>query len=110
MDSHQPDHVNFSMPKKGGQVMRGKINAFVPFINIGRSWSGSLKVFSRNGKEILEMLVVHSLEDVRFLLEEKNDLIPCQLFSKVDVGLGFDVMRPLNSHGHLTTCFGKKVC
>jgi hypothetical protein len=90
--------------------MRGKTNAFVPFNNIGKSLSGSLKVFSQNGKKILEMLGVHILEDARFLLEEKNDLIPCQLFLEVDMGLGFDVMRPLNSHGHLTTRFGKEVC
>jgi hypothetical protein len=72
MDSHRLDCVNFSMPKEGGQVVKGKTNAFVPFANIDKSLSGSLKVFSRNGKKILEILEVHSLEDVRFLLEEKN--------------------------------------
>jgi hypothetical protein len=33
------------------------------------------------------------LEDVGFLMEEKNVLIPHQLFSKVDMGIGFDVMQ-----------------
>jgi hypothetical protein len=49
------------------------------------------------------------LEDVGFLLEEKNDLIPHQLFSKVDMGIGFDVMQLLNAHAHPTTCFSKEV-
>jgi hypothetical protein len=49
------------------------------------------------------------LKDVGFLLEEKNDLIPHQLFSKVDMGIGFDVMQLLNAHAHPTTCFGKEV-
>jgi len=34
--------------------VRGKTNASTPFVNIGKSSSGSLKVFSRNGKKILE--------------------------------------------------------
>jgi hypothetical protein len=92
MDSYRLDCVNFSMPKERGQVVKRKINTFVPFANIGESLSGSLNVFSRNGKEVLEILEVHSLEDARFLLEEKNDIIPCQLFSEVDMGIGFDVM------------------
>ncbi len=92
MDSHQLDRLNFSMLKEGGQVMRGKTNAFVPFTNIGKSLSGSLEVFSQNVRETLEMLEVHSLEDARLLLEENSDLIPCQLFLEVDMGLGFDVM------------------
>ncbi len=54
MDSHQLDRVNFSMPKEGGQIVKGKINASIPFANIGKFLSGSLKVFSQNGKEILE--------------------------------------------------------
>jgi hypothetical protein len=54
MDSHRLDRVNFSMSKEGGQIVRGKINASIPFANIGKFLSGSLKVFSQNGKEILE--------------------------------------------------------
>jgi hypothetical protein len=53
---------------------------------------------------------VHKLEDVRLLLEKNNDLLPHQLFSKVDMGIGFDVMQHPNSHAHPTTCFGKEVC
>jgi hypothetical protein len=49
MDSHQLDHVNFSMPKEGSELRR-KTNASIPFVNIGESSSDSLKVFSRNGK------------------------------------------------------------
>jgi len=40
---------------------------------------------------------------------KKNDLIPHHLFSKVDMGIGFDVMQPPNSHAHPTTHFGKEV-
>jgi hypothetical protein len=50
------------------------------------------------------------LEDVGFLLEEKNDLIPHQLFSKVDMGIGFDVMQLLIAHAHPQLVFGKGVC
>jgi hypothetical protein len=46
MDSYQLDYVNFSMPKERGQVVKRKINTFVPFANIGESLSGSLNVFS----------------------------------------------------------------
>jgi hypothetical protein len=54
MDSHRLDHVNFSMLKEGGRIVRGKTNASIPFANIGKSSSGSLKVFFQNYKEILE--------------------------------------------------------
>jgi hypothetical protein len=54
MDSYRLNCVNFSMPKEGGRVVKGKTNASIPFANISESSSGSLKVFSRNGKEILE--------------------------------------------------------
>ncbi len=52
---------------------------------------------------------INSLEYVGFLLEEKSDLIPNQLFSKVDMGIGFDVTQPLNSHVHPITRFGEEV-
>jgi hypothetical protein len=53
---------------------------------------------------------VHSLENVRLLLEKNSDFLPHQLFSKVDMGIGFDVMQNPNSHGHPTIHFGKEVC
>jgi hypothetical protein len=45
---------------------------------------------------------INSLEDIGFLLEEKSDLIPTQLFSKVNISIGFDVTQPPNSHAHPT--------
>jgi hypothetical protein len=54
MDSHRLNRVNFSMPKEGGRVVKGKTNASMPFANIGESLNGSLKVFSRNGKKNLK--------------------------------------------------------
>jgi hypothetical protein len=53
---------------------------------------------------------VHSLEDVRLLLEINSDFLPHQLFSKVDMGIGFYVMQHPISHAHPTTHFGNKVC
>jgi hypothetical protein len=47
-------------------------------------------------------------KDVGFLLKETNDLIPHQLFSKVDMDIGFDVMQLLNAHAHPTTCFARR--
>jgi hypothetical protein len=41
---------------------------------------------------------------------KKIVILPHQLFSKVDMGKGFDVMQCSNSHAHPTTRFGKEVC
>ncbi len=61
-------------------------------------------------KTCLTQEEVHSLKDVGLLLEKNNDFLPHQLFSKVDMGIGFDVMQCPNSHAHPTTRFGKEVC
>jgi hypothetical protein len=43
-------------------------------------------------------------------LEKHSDFLPYQLFSKVDMDIGFDVMQHPNSHAHPTTHFEKEVC